>query len=417
MKRLFSFSLLLLIVFGLTAQNITISFQPQVTGNQIDTTWVTNQRTYQNVKLIGGESLVLTVIDNLDLYQYGQDGGYLYPNPGYGDATLVFSTSRDQDVTVSVYNISGQELGINRQELSPGQHTFRIIFPVIGLFIVSVQTHDSRLSLKAAVMDVEMQDCGIDYAGSENQKELKIATAGKTMDYKVGDILHYSVHSGNNNTIVTDSPIADKIYSVEFYECIDPDNNSYPIVKIGSQWCMASNLKTSRCNDGTILNLVADITEWKNINAPGYCWYLNDSLTYGKTYGALYNWNSVNTGKLCPAGWHVPSDTEWTTLTTFLGGEDAAGSKMKETGTEHWYAPNTGATNESGFSGLPGGLRFGSGDFGVEDFRKKGYWWSSTKSPVTYPSAYCRVLSYLNTNIGRMGSNKEYGYSVRCIRD
>jgi uncharacterized protein (TIGR02145 family) len=122
---------------------------------------------------------------------------------------------------------------------------------------------------------------------------------------------------------------------------------------------MKQDLKTTRLNDGTVIPMVTDRAAWTALTTPGYCLYNNtnnaDSI---RTFGALYNWYAVNTGKLAPKGWHVPSNAEWTTLTTYLGGDSVAGGKLKEAGLANWITPNVGATNETGFSALPGGLRY-----------------------------------------------------------
>jgi uncharacterized protein (TIGR02145 family) len=196
----------------------------------------------------------------------------------------------------------------------------------------------------------------------------------------------------------------------------DIDDNVYNTVTIGTQVWMAENLKTTKYKDGTAILLVTDGAAWAALITPGCCWYNNDAATYKATYGALYNWYTVNTGKLCPTGWHVPTDIEWTTLTTFLGGELVAGSKLKETDVTHWLSPNTGATNESGFTALPGGYRFGS--FGNGMFFSigvSGYWWSSTEYN-TY-NAWYRSVDYDGSDVYRNGSSKNNGFSVRCLRD
>jgi uncharacterized protein (TIGR02145 family) len=112
---------------------------------------------------------------------------------------------------------------------------------------------------------------------------------------------------------------------------------------------MKQNLKTTRFNDGTTIPLVEVAATWSILTTPGMCWYYNDQATYGTVYGALYNWYTVNAGNLCPTGWHVPTDAEWTTLTDFLGGVSVAGGKLKEAGYAHWAEPNTGATNRQWF--------------------------------------------------------------------
>jgi uncharacterized protein (TIGR02145 family) len=188
----------------------------------------------------------------------------------------------------------------------------------------------------------------------------------------------------------------------------DIDGNTYKTVVIGTQTWMAENLKTTKYNDDTTIPNVTDSAAWAELTTPAYCWYNNDVTTYKATYGALYNWYTVNTGNLCPTGWHVPSDTEWTTLTTYLSGESVAGGKLKEIGTSHWSSPNTGASNSSGFTALPGG---GRGTFSLfQNVGIFGHWWSST-------DIWYRGLRYDKSSITRNPSIKSYGFSVRCVRD
>ena len=153
--------------------------------------------------------------------------------------------------------------------------------------------------------------------------------------------------------------------------------------------------------------------EWAGLTTGAWSHNNNDSQ-YENPYGKLYNWYAVNDPRnMCPLGWHVPTDAEYTLLTAYLGGESVAGGKMKSTGTQYWQSPNTGATNESGFSGLPGGSRNNDGSFSViGDF---GAWWSSTES---YPSAaWYRGLGYISVDADSFSGFKTYGLSVRCLRD
>jgi uncharacterized protein (TIGR02145 family) len=195
---------------------------------------------------------------------------------------------------------------------------------------------------------------------------------------------------------------------------IDEDGNVYTSLTIGSQVWMIENLKTTKFNDNTTIPYVTDSTDWSNLTTPGYCWYANDASTYKATYGALFNWFAVNTGKLCPTGWHVPTDTEWTTLTNYLGGESIAGGKLKETVSTHWRIPNAGATNESGFTALPGGHRDINGTFSV--IGDDGYWWSVTEYGSTGKVWY-RNMNYNYAGVVRVSNNKKNGHSVRCLKD
>ena len=193
----------------------------------------------------------------------------------------------------------------------------------------------------------------------------------------------------------------------------DIEGNIYNIVTIGTQTWMTENLKTTKYNDGTSIPSVTGTTEWSNLTTPGYCWYNNDAATYKDIYGALYSWYTVNTGKLCPTGWHVPSKDEWTTLATYLGGEGVAGGKLKETGTSHWLSPNTGANNTSGFTALPGGYRYTAGEFdfvGID-----GFWWSANESNTGW--AYSRELDNDYPDFFEFNDPKKAGFSVRCLKD
>ena len=191
----------------------------------------------------------------------------------------------------------------------------------------------------------------------------------------------------------------------------DADENVYGTVKIGNQVWLTENLRTTKYNDGSDIPLVTDGTAWSNLDTSGYCWYNNDSAANAQTYGALYNWYTVNTNKLCPSGWHVPTDTEWTVLTDYLGG--LAGGRLKETGTAHWNDPNTDAINDSKFTALPGSLRDYAGIFYGIGY--DGNWWSATEYDVG--NAWYRYVSYGSSHGYRSYDYKESGFSVRCLRD
>jgi len=200
----------------------------------------------------------------------------------------------------------------------------------------------------------------------------------------------------------------------EAKEIKDGDGNVYTSVTIGTQVWLDENLKTSKYNDGTNIPLVSDNTQWKDLSSPAYCWYNNDEAAYKDVYGALYNWYAVNTGKLCPAGWHVPTNGEMETLVDYLGGNLVAGGKLKETGTSHWNSPNGGATDQYGFSALPGGYRNYSTSFA--DIKAYGAWWNITENNAT--NAYINISHYSDGNLNYNDYvNKKNGYSIRCLKD
>jgi len=194
----------------------------------------------------------------------------------------------------------------------------------------------------------------------------------------------------------------------------DNDSNVYKTVTIGTQVWMAENLKTTKYRNGDLIGTTTPATlDISGETTPKYQWTYDGNESNVATYGRLYTWYAVTDNRnVCPAGWHVPSDAEWTTLITFLGGIRVAGGKLKETGTTHWQSPNIGATNESGFTALPSGGREANGTFGgVGD---DGLWWSSSETSATI--AYNRYMDYLGFVSSSLGS-KQDGFSVRCLRD
>ena len=179
---------------------------------------------------------------------------------------------------------------------------------------------------------------------------------------------------------------------------------------------MAENLRTTTYANGDPIPNVTDDTQWKNLTTGAWVHYNNDSQ-YENPYGKLYNWYTVDDPRnVCPTGWHVPSNAEWTVLTDYLGGQSVAGGKMKSMGTQYWRSPNTDATNESGFSGHPGGSRSSShGSFYA--IGSYGFWWRPTENSADDDEAWYRRLSYSIGDVTSNHINKQHGFSVRCLRD
>ncbi len=205
----------------------------------------------------------------------------------------------------------------------------------------------------------------------------------------------------------------------------DIDGNLYMSIKIGDQWWMAENLKVTHYRNGEAIPNVTDDATWGGLTTGAYCNYDND-VNNGATYGGLYNWYAVNDGRnIAPDGWHLPSDEEWMQLEMYLGmnqtetdqinwrGTDEGG-KLKVRGTYYWDSPNTGATNESGFSGLPGGYRLGTGQF-INNIGGYAAFWSSSESSGNH--AVHRGLVYDQSGVDRNFYDKHHGFSIRCVKD
>jgi len=189
--------------------------------------------------------------------------------------------------------------------------------------------------------------------------------------------------------------------------------NSQNTVKIGNQTWTTKNLDVSKYRNGEEIPHVHDALSWSTLTTGAWCYYENVDSN-GTTYGKLYNLYAVLDPRgLAPVGFHIPSDKDWTTLTDYLGGKEEAGVKMKEAGTTHWPRPNTGATNSSGFTGLPAGYRDDNGSF--SSVGVNGFWWSSTEG-FTY-FAWNRYPDTLYGLVGRDFGYKSYGMSIRCVAD
>jgi uncharacterized protein (TIGR02145 family) len=194
----------------------------------------------------------------------------------------------------------------------------------------------------------------------------------------------------------------------------DIDGNVYHTICIGRQVWMSENLKTTHYRNGDTIINVTDASQWSHLTTGAFCNYGN-YIENADTYGRLYNWYAVtDERKISPEGWHIATDSEWLTLIDFLGGDSIAGSKLKEEGNKHWIKPNTNATNESGFTALPGGFR--TYCCGAWEFNGGyGYWW--TAPDISSDTVWFREMSYQSTICKRIFGSKNLGQSVRCVKD
>lgn len=197
----------------------------------------------------------------------------------------------------------------------------------------------------------------------------------------------------------------------------DADGNNYETVTIGTQVWLKQDLKTTKYNDGSPIPNYTDSLEWDGLTTPGFCWYNNDSAKYAQTYGALYNWHAVNTDKLCPEGWKVPSQADLDILINKYGGDEVAAAKLKEAGTEHWFSNESITDNESGFTALPGGARLSfsihKGKF--HNINNWGFWWTSTDESFDRAYSYS-MAGFIDKVYHGTSVFKKDGYSVRCIK-
>jgi uncharacterized protein (TIGR02145 family) len=290
-----------------------------------------------------------------------------------------------------------------------------------GLFFVKTET-DPNGGNNYTITNTS-QLLSVPYALFSGNGILGVSTTGDSLLLGNGiSIIIPGISSANNaggqSGITQHTCGADSVHNPTktYGSMTDQQGNVYKTIIIGTQEWMAENLKTSIYRNGE--SIVTNLTdsEWQNtINTQIGAWaFYNNDSQYDCPYGKLYNWYSVTDPRnVCPTGWHVPTDGEWATLKNYLGEDSIAGGKMKSTGFQYWMSPNQEAANESGFSGLPGGNRFYLGTYiaiGVA-----GYWWSSSEADTS--SAWDNSISYVNGIAYQSNSFKQFGFSVRCLRD
>ena len=351
-----------------------------------------------------------------------------YPNP-FTDHTIINIYLPDKEhIEITIRGVLGGEVAFYETTLNRGNHSFAFYSGNEKYYLFTVSGKQSSKTIKmlnANGNPTNRGKCKIVYNKYENYViGFKSIEAMNNFVFNIGDQLRYTgyaktVNEVNGSDVIEDAPQTNEIYEFDITEGIPCPGiptvtyaeQVYNTVFIGSQCWLKENL-----NVGTMINGSEDMSDDGVIEK--YC-YDNNPVNCDE-YGGLYQWNEMmqytttqGVQGICPSGWHLPTDDEWTILTDFLGGSGVAGGKMKEAGTVHWNSPNTGATNESGFTALPGGRRSGSGSF--YDLGYYGYFWSSTELDTNY--AWYRYLYYGDDGVDRNYGHKGNGFSVRCLQD
>jgi uncharacterized protein (TIGR02145 family) len=435
--KIYTFLTLLFILTAcLHAQDYKIRFAGSGAATTVETVKVENLTQGTEITMNGSDVLHLKgTVTGIETVHGNTTGKIIfYPNPMDDFTRMEFALPESGETLISLYDISGRKIARKQDFLSYGQHTYELHGIGEGICFVSINSGSFALNGRLISSGSNSGNAKIVYAGSgetgnlmvsqEKQSDSKGANAEIVMQYNDGERLKLTGIYDIYSTVITDVPRENKTITFNFIACTDGDGNNYSTVKIGDQVWMAENLKylPSVVGPGT-----------GSETAPYYYVYGYNGTNVAKakansnyqTYGVLYNWRAAMNGKpgssanpsgvqgVCPTGWHLPSDAEWSELTDNLGGESIAGDKLKESGTVHWNSPNTGATNETGFTALPGGLRYLDGAFiNVESI---GYWWSATEFSID--NAWVRDMSYTHGDVDRGCGSKEYGLSVRCVRD
>ena len=442
MKTTSLFVLSLLLVVSLpffAAINYSITFTGSGASTTVGDVVVQNLTKGTTVTVPVGNVLNLSDEPNaVDQFNANDETIRVYPSFVEGKSMVSFFAKQAGMTQINVFGIDGRKTTGITTNLQEGKNLFQLSLPK-GSFAIQVSSKGYAYSAKMINQIGTLSRPEITYIGTEKpfsaapQKSKSSAIGTTTMTYTIGDHLLYKGTSSNFNTVLTDIPTASKTINFVFVACTDGAGNNYKVVKIGTQTWMAENLKTTRYNDGTSIPYVTQ--SWYYLSTPAYCWYNNDANTYKNTYGALYNWYTVNTSKLAPIGWHVPTDDEWTILEYYLmdNGYNYDGTTKDNmtakslAATTDWITyTGTGVigndlskNNSTGFSALPCGYRDDNDPF--YDRGLSGYWWSSTGSMSYTSGAVGRSISASNSIVNRLDYSyyiyKASGFSVRCVKN
>ena len=422
MKNTFTCILFLVfVVLKLQGQDYFISFSGSGAATQVGTVEVTNQNSGTTVTLNGGDLLHLIPALGINPINNQETPVQIFPNPTFdGSAVIRFITSETGKVVVNLIDISGKIVSQSDMMLKRGEHDFEISALHRGFYFLSISS-PGHSAIAKLISNTEMQGATrIEHLHSNanaSATNLKNSHATVDMPYSNGNILLYKGMAGEYRSVVTDVPTSNHTITFPFVSCKDHDGNTYATVQIGT---LKSGVQTWMAENLNVGVRIQDIFQTNNNVIEKNCYENMDANC--NVYGGLYTRGEAlqYTGLegaqgICPGGWHIPSKDEWSELTTWtsLGPEEFAGGKMKEAGIIHWKSPNTGATNESGFTGLPAGLKTPNvyGYMG-----ESGHFWSSTEIPPI--NAWSWGLVYSNSSFGFTGTIEQgWAFSIRCIKN
>ena len=432
MKRLLTILLAIAIAANAYSQDYLISFEGTGDITTVDSTIINNLTQGTSLIVYGNDQLnLVSNITGMSSLEDNMDNNLsIYPNPIKEYGTVEFNVPQAGVINTELYDISGKKVLQKSKYFEKGTHFLRISGMGYGFYNLNIKSTEFYYAGKIISQSNTGDSPQISFTGQANNSVNETLKKSKNtevqMQYNTGERLKLTAYSGNYSTVVIDIPTESKSIAFKFVACTDKDENNYSVVEIGTQTWMAENLKTTKFPGGNEITLVESNDAWAALtqNDIGYCFYDNSS-SFANTYGAFYTWGAVMNGAassddnpsgvqgVCPDGWHVPSDAEWTELVDYLGGGSTAGGKMKDVGTILWDSPNTGATNESGFSALPGGYRNTSGD--CVTIEETADFWSATLDASNF--AWFRYLRDNNSDLERSTYNRPAGLSVRCVKD
>lgn len=389
--------------FYSNAQSITLTFNG--TPGTPSTILIENLTNGTNTTLQDINTITLNSANSVN--EINNENTNAFPNPFVGETTVHLEIEKSSIVNIQIANQTGKIITKKTQYIQKGSASLKFLPAKKGLYFINIYNSNFKKTFsviceksKAKKAKITIQNTTIRTLKNKSSKNLT---------FSFGDRLKYTAEFDNKFSVMTDCPQQTKTYNFEFYDCIDYELNVYPTTKIGTQVWMAENLKSTKYSDGT---------------------NINNSYAYNDIYGRNYTWTAAMKGAsagnnnnpsgiqgVCPIGWHMPSESEWDQLRDELGGWELMGGKLKETGTAHWTAPNSDATNETGMSILPAGIHWT--DDGFQYIGEQAFYWDcsdfddlDSASGYTFWSETPADSYYLYTfNL------KTSAQSVRCVKD
>jgi len=436
MKKISVILLLTFTVICMQAQNYLINFIASGTTTSLDSIYVENITQGNSLLLLPNDTLSLSGTSDVLILSEQLDFLKIYPNPFDETSTLEFYSEVPSIARITVYDATGNLIMQKNQKIEKSINVFEISGFAKGYYQVIIASHTQQIAAAFVSFNTKYNYPQIILKSSffreQQAKQTKKSTKNIVqMPYNSGEQMLYIGFSGGLSELIIDVPTLTKTINFIFSSSSCGgiitdirDANQYASVQIGNQCWMSENLKYLPSVTGP--NSSSTTTPYYYVYG-----YNGTDVNAAKTttnyanYGVLYNWRAAMNGAsssstnpsgvqgICPLGWHIPSDAEFTQLINFLGGISVAGGKLKETGTIHWLTPNLGATNESGFTALPGGFRNQGGGF--FNLTATGHWWSTTI--YSSSSAWYHFLDYNGNAVFKNAVSWELGYSVRCIKD
>jgi len=433
--------LLIIISFSRSqAQDYQINFTGAGASTTVDSVKVENLTKCTRTTLAGTD--ILHLIDMT--VGLNKDNNHMtiklqiYPNPNTGDCLFNFEANDHSITTIELYDITGQSILYEQELLTNGYQSYSLSGMNCGVYFLKITSGDYSCTSKILSSNLSKTNIAIRHIDTKqstnkktpisNIKETISFKGGKSvvdMQYNVGDRLKLTGKSDTYCTVFILIPDSSQTITFDFVACTDADGNNYSVVQIGNQIWMAENLRYLPSVVGP--NIGSSTTPYYYVYG-----YNSTSVSAAKatsnytTYGVLYNWPAAMAGSVsstanpsgvqgvCPLGWHLPSDAEWTQLTDYLGGASMAAGKLREKCATHWYSPNVGATDEIGYTALPAGRR-GSGSWGFLDISYLGRWWSASEYNAT--DAWGRSVYYVSFTVNSGYGSKDLGHCVRCLKD